>query len=91
MDIFSNLATDVAIIFLCYLCGMFFKAWTLFDDKKIPFSVCIVGVVLGIISYFVAPDLLRAPDVITALASGGFCGLTAVGINQMYKQGTKVE
>lgn len=89
MDIFADLATSVALIFICYLCGMIFKAWSMFDDTKIPAALCIVGVALGVISFYVAPDLLKAPDIISAIASGGFCGLTAVGVNQIYKQGTK--
>lgn len=81
----------MAIVVICYLIGMGLKAWDKFDDRKIPVLMGVCGAILGIVAYFVAPDLLPANDPITALAIGIFSGLAATGVNQIYKQSIKPE
>lgn len=78
-----------AIAVICYLVGMGLKAWDAFDDRKIPVLMGVVGAILGIVAYFLAPQLLPCDDIISAVAVGIVSGFTATGINQIYKQGQK--
>ena len=88
MEIYG-IASVAAISVVCYLLGMVLKAWDAFDDRKIPAIMGIVGGVLGVVAYLVAPALVVADDPITALAVGIVSGLAATGANQIYKQGGK--
>lgn len=78
-----------AITVICYLVGMGLKAWDKFDDRKIPVLMGIIGAVLGVVAFYVAPAIIPAEDVITAIAIGIVSGFTATGINQIYKQAKK--
>ena len=78
-----------AIAVICYLIGMGLKAWDKFDDRKIPVLMGICGAILGILAFYIAPAIIPANDVITAIAIGIVSGLTATGINQIYKQSKK--
>ena len=78
-----------AITVICYLVGMGLKAWDKFDDRKIPVLMGIIGAVLGVVAFYVAPAIIPAEDVITAIAIGIVSGFTATGVNQIYKQTKK--
>lgn len=78
-----------AITVICYLVGMGLKALDKFDDRKIPVLMGIIGAVLGVVAFYVAPAIIPAEDVITAIAIGIVSGFTATGINQIYKQAKK--
>lgn len=78
-----------AITVICYLVGMGLKAWDKFDDRKIPVLMGIIGAVLGVVAFYVAPAIIPAEDVITAIAIGIVSGFTATGVNQIYKQAKK--
>ncbi len=78
-----------AITVICYLVGMGLKVWDTFDDRKIPVLMGIIGAVLGVVAFYVAPAIIPAEDVITAIAIGIVSGFTATGINQIYKQAKK--
>ena len=78
-----------AIAVICYLIGMGLKAWDKFDDRKIPVLMGICGAVLGVVAYYIAPAIIPADDIITAIAIGIVSGFTATGINQIWKQSQK--
>lgn len=78
-----------AIAVICYLLGMGLKAWSAWDDTKIPVMMGIFGLALGLAAYVWCGDLIPAKDPITAAAIGVVSGLTATGINQIYKQSQK--
>lgn len=78
-----------AIAVICYLVGMALKAWDKFDDRKIPVLMGVVGAILGIVAYFLAPQLLPCDDIISAVAVGIVSGFTATGVNQIYRQSQK--
>ena len=80
-----------AITIICYLIGAMMKAFDSFDDRKIPALMGVFGAVLGVISFYVAPDIIPASDIITAIAIGIVSGFSATGINQIYKQSKKEE
>lgn len=84
-----GIAGVAVISVICYLFGIIFKAWDAFDDRKIPAVMGILGGILGVVSYLIAPAIVPASDPITALAVGIVSGLAATGINQIYKQGGK--
>lgn len=52
----------------------------------IPVIACSIGVVCGIIAFFVVPELILAKNVVYAAVIGGASGLSAVGFNQILKQ-----
>lgn len=78
-----------AIMVLAYVAGAFFKAWDMFDDRKIPVAVLLVGVALGAIAYYCVPQMTIANDIITALAIGAVSGMGATCVNQIVKQSKK--
>ena len=78
-----------AIAVICYLIGMGLKAWDKFDDRKIPVLMGICGAILGVMAYYIAPAIIPADDIITAIAIGIVSGFTATGINQIWKQSQK--
>lgn len=57
--------------------------------KIIPIIAAGLGVILGIITFYAAPDIIAADNVFTAILIGGSSGLAATGTNQIFKQLTK--
>lgn len=85
MDFASfGIASVAAITVICYLIGEAVKGTGL-NNKWIPTICGVSGLVLGIVGLFVMPDF-PASDFITAAAVGVVSGLTATGINQVFKQ-----
>ena len=84
-----GIASVASITVICYLMGMMFKAlnW----DKWIPTLVGIIGGMLGITAFVLNIPDFPAGDIITALAVGIVSGLSATGVNQIYKQSQKTE
>ena len=78
-----------AIAVICYLVGAGLKAWDKFDDRKIPILMGIIGAILGVVAFYIAPAIIPAEDIITAIAIGIVSGFTATAINQIYKQSKK--
>jgi hypothetical protein len=70
---------------------MSLKAWDLFDDRKIPAFMGVLGLLLGLLAYSVKMPDFPASDIITAAAVGIVSGLAATGVNQMIKQAGKDE
>ena len=81
-----GIPTVAAIVVICYCVGYALKKTEKFKDNYIPVAMIILGAVLGIVSYFFAPNLINTPDIISAIAVGFMSGMTATGINQVYKQ-----
>lgn len=73
-----------SIVIICYLAAEFVKATNL-NSKCIPIVCGLLGSILGIVGMFVVPNF-PATDVLTALALGIVSGLSATGVNQIYKQ-----
>ena len=86
-----GIPTVAAIVVICYAIGVILKNSEKFKDNYIPIAMIIVGAVLGEVAFFCAPDLIQASDAISALAIGFMSGMTATGINQVYKQIKKKE
>lgn len=88
MDL-STLGNCIPIIMICYGVGFACKTFPKIPDECIPVIMLLVGGILGAIGMRIIPDF-PATDYITAVAVGMFNGLTATGINQLYKQSKKV-
>lgn len=63
------------------------EVWT----NLIPVWASILGIGLGLIAYFFVPGVMAVDNVLSAVLLGLASGLMAVGVNQVYKQATKVE
>ena len=87
MDL-STLGNCIPIIMICYGVGFACKTFPKIPDERIPVIMLLVGGILGAVGMGVIPDF-PATDYITAVAVGMFNGLTATGINQLYKQSKK--
>ena len=78
------------IVVMCYLVGMICKS---FKNEKldtfIPDIVGVVGAILGIVIYLTIPNFIPADNWAVAIAIGIVSGLSATGINQIYKQFAK--
>ena len=80
-----GVANVAAITMLTYIVGGLIKVSKL-DNKWIPTICGIVGVVLGIVAFYIGVPDFPANDVITAAAVGAASGFAATGVNQVGKQ-----
>ena len=83
----TEIVTVPVIVGFCYLVGIFVK---LFKNEKlndfIPGICIVIGVALGVISFYTIPDLIPASNWLGASVIGGFSGLSATGVNQVIKK-----
>ena len=83
----AEIVTVPVIVGFCYLVGFIVK---LFKNEKfnnfIPGICAIVGLILGIVSFYTIPNLVPADNWLTAAVIGGFSGLAATGVNQVVKK-----
>lgn len=84
------LTSVVPITVVCYLMGIVIKATPL-NNKYIPVIMGLLGAALGALAYFIAPEIVIADDIITAIAIGIVSGLASTGANQVGKQLVKSE
>ena len=81
-----------AIVVICYLAGATLNAiGNEVLDKFIPVICGTIGGVLGVVVFNTIPNYIPADNWLMALAIGIVSGFAATGINQVYKQFTKVE
>lgn len=76
-----------AIVVICYLVGLTCK--TIGNEKLdrfIPVICGVVGAVLGIVMFMTIPNFIPADNWAIAIAIGIVSGLSATGVNQIYKQ-----
>lgn len=87
MDILEllGIAAIPVITVICYGFAEILKATPL-DTKWLP-AICIfLGACLGVVALFVAPDIIPATDILTALAIGIVSGGFATSVHQTIKQ-----
>lgn len=85
MEIGFEFANVVAITVVAFLIGMVWKRTSL-DDKWIPIICGVVGLILGIVAFFIKMPDFPANDIISAAAVGIMSGLAATGVHQIGKQ-----
>ena len=54
--------------------------------RLVPIISGMLGIIAGIVCYYVLPQLIPAQDVLTAILVGGASGLSATGCHQIFKQ-----
>ena len=54
--------------------------------RFIPLIAAGLGVILGVVAYYLVPGIVPADNVVVAIIIGGASGLTATGVNQIIKQ-----
>lgn len=79
-----------AIVVLCYLIGAAVKVSGI-GDRWIPVIAGLCGGLLGLLGLWIGVPDLNGTDPLTAAAVGVMSGLTAVGVNQVWKQMKKDE
>jgi len=57
--------------------------------RLIPLLAAFLGVIIGIISFYLVPSIIPTDNVVVAIVLGGASGLSATGVNQVLKQLTK--
>lgn len=65
------------------------KYTTKYNEKVltfVPLMSCGLGVICGLIAFFVVPEIMPTDNVAVAIVIGGASGLTATGFNQIVKQ-----
>jgi len=93
MNFESTFAAIPAIVIMVYLVAELFKQ--IFKNNKdakqyIPIICGATGLVLGVVCYCFWPTVITgAENAFTAAAIGTFSGLSATGVNQIWKQITK--
>lgn len=84
-----DLISIPTIMVISYLITEIFK---LFIKKKyLPVVAGISGLILGIISFYLVPELIGNTNLLTSIAIGIVSGLAATGSNQILKQIRKEE
>jgi hypothetical protein len=59
--------------------------------RLIPLLAAFLGVIIGIISFYLVPSIIPTDNVVVAIVLGGASGLSATGVNQLLKQLTKTK
>ena len=59
--------------------------------RFIPLTACLLGITIGIISFYFVPDVFETNNLFIAIVIGAASGLSATGANQAVKQLTKQE
>lgn len=54
--------------------------------RAIPLIASFTGAVLGVVLYYLQPDIILAENFVNAILIGGASGLAATGTNQVFKQ-----
>lgn len=89
MDVFLNVVTVPAIVFIVYWIINLLKLSTNYNEnfmKFIPLIAAGVGAVLGVVIFYLIPEVVLADNVLNAIITGGASGLAATGTNQIFKQ-----
>lgn len=77
------------IVIICYLIGEIYKI--LFKNKDelfkfIPIFVSLIGGIIGVIMFFLNPEIINVSNFWVAFVVGVISGASATGTNQIIKQ-----
>lgn len=83
-----------AIVSITYGVIELYKKFIVKGNEKlsnlIPLIALLIGGIMGVVLFYIAPDLIIADSVYTALIVGLCSGLSATGTNQIFKQLNKL-
>ena len=81
------------IVAIVYAVLSIYKTYFAKDNEKlirfIPLIAATLGVILGIIFYYLVPSIIAASNIGVAIIVGLASGLSATGCDQIFKQLTK--
>jgi len=79
-----------SIAALVYFLVMMYKEAIAGDKEKlrkpIPIIAGLLGIGLGIVAFYLSPEIMPADNLINAMLIGCVSGLAATGTNQIFKQ-----
>lgn len=81
-----GIASVAAITVISFLVGYIWKTATKLDNKWIPIVCGSVGLVLGVVAFYIGVPDFPASDVINAAAVGIVSGFASTGVHQVAKQ-----
>ena len=84
-----DLISIPTIMVISYLITEIFKLFIM--KKYLPVVAGASGLILGIISFYLVPELIGNTNLLTSIAIGIVSGLAATGSNQILKQIRKEE
>lgn len=84
MDLLGIVAIPVITV-ICYGMAEVIKTTPL-DNKWLPAICIILGAGLGVVAYYVAPEIIEATNVLSAIATGIVSGGFATSVHQNIKQ-----
>ena len=85
-------ASVPAIAAVVYFIAELIKYTANYNEKikrSIPLISAVLGVVCGVVCFYLIPSIISANNVIVAALIGAASGLTATGFNQIIKQAKK--
>lgn len=87
MEIVSIPAIVTVVCALVEVYKSVFKGET--AKRIIPIVAGVLGAILGVVAFYACPVIVPTDNAFIAAVMGLFSGLSAVGINQIYKQAKK--
>ncbi|MEG1527977.1 MAG: hypothetical protein RR248_03905 [Clostridia bacterium] len=54
--------------------------------RFVPLLSALIGSIMGVLCYYLAPELISANNIVVAIIVGGASGLSATGTHQIIKQ-----
>ena len=92
MTTFTEFATIPAIAAIVYTILDIAKTAAGGTEKFvrfIPLIACVLGAILGVVSFYCVPGVMETSNILVAIVIGASSGLSATGTNQVVKQLTK--
>lgn len=69
-----------------YIIGLFLKKWNDHDDRLIPTTLGLLGIIMGVvITFSTDADQTTMKDIVNGIIQGVFCGGMAVFGNELVK------
>ena len=93
MELNINIATLPLIVIIVYALMSIYKNYVAKKNEKlltkIPLISGILGTILGIMIFYIVPEIMPTTNLIMASIIGCFSGLSATGSHQIFKQLSK--
>lgn len=88
METMTEIVSVPVIVAIVYAAMAIYKHFLPAEKwvKLIPLWSALLGVILGVVAYYAAPEIIPAENVLVAILIGGASGLAATGTNQIFKQ-----
>jgi len=89
LELISVPAIATIVYWVIYILKVTFNNSEKFK-RFIPIIAAVLGVVVGIVCYYSLPSIIPTDNVLVAVIIGLASGLSATGVNQVFKQLTKI-